>query len=421
MIRQRLDLLIAMTFFFLFTMPEISSGMVNNYLSIVLQETLNPALQQSEIPICVEHQQFFAANRLFKRLIYLHPITNHTILLHTRYAWTQGKCATAEELLQSAIAMDPYWGSVVAASIWIVNKEKVPVELQDDLSQYAQSRGQLADSKGDFESAIQWDEISLHLAPNKDAATQLSGIYARTGDSASILATWELFKEQLTPDDADYWWAEAQIAELQKDWLQAIAAYKQFVPMSSDQYSVLMRLGEIYAQVKDYENAADAYTKAIQERPTVMMPYLALGHLALGEGDYKTALFWYKQAEIVEPNADEPKFFQGRVYCESDYFSQAEAFFEAARIADFDDPSLYFYWALCLDKQGDAMRAVDTMKQAIDFSVEVGTQPVAWMVMLGDWLKDQGETEKAKIAYQQALAWQPESSFIQQRIQSVQK
>lgn len=421
MIRLRLNPLLVTTLFFLFAAPKIFWGMVNNYLSVVLQETLNPVLQQSEIPICAEHQQILTVNRLFKSLITLQPITDHTISLHTRYAWTQGDCTVAEELIQTTIAIDPYWGSVVAASIWVVDKEKTPVELQDDLSRYAQSRGQLADSKGDFESAIQWDEISLQLAPNKDAATQLSGIYARTGDSVSILATWELFKEQLTPDDADYWWAEAQIAELQKDWLQAIAAYKQFVPMSSDQYSVLMRLGEIYAQVKDYENAADAYTKAIQERPTVMMPYLALGHLALGEGDYKTALFWYKQAEIVEPNADEPKFFQGRAYCESDNFPQAEAFFEAARIADLDDPSLYFYWALCLDKQGDAMRAVDTMKQAIDLSIEAGTQPVAWMVMLGDWLKDQGETEKAKIAYQQALAWQPESSFIQQRVQSVQK
>ncbi len=403
-------------FFVILVIPKISLSGAHNYASLVLREALAPLLLQTQMPACQENHAISSLTKWDNSLGNYNAV-NYPIVSRLQYEWLQGNCQISQELLDALMKNDPYHGSVIAASLWMIDKEQVPLDLHVGISNYARNRGLLAYGERDFGASIRWFEAALHLASNREAATYLVGIYARSEDTGSMLATWELFKEGLTTNDADYWWAEAQIAELQKNWAQAIVAYQQFVRISGADYSVFMRLGEIHAQIGNVENAKAFYLRAIEERPNVMMPYLAVGHLAFGQVDYDQALVWYKQAELIEPYADEPKFFQARAYCELGSFSQAESYFDSAQIADPSDTALFFYWALCIEKQNDLPRASEVLQKAILLRVELGGAPVAWMILLGDWLNDQAKIEDALDAYHQALQWQPNSEFIKKRIQ----
>jgi Flp pilus assembly protein TadD len=65
------------------------------------------------------------------------------------------------------------------------------------------------------------------------------------------------------------------------------------------------------------------------------------------------------------------------------------------------------------DKQG----ALATLARAIELH---GQDPWEWAVLLGDWHLELGDWEEAVSSYQQAQAWNPGETSIQQRIEKAQ-
>jgi tetratricopeptide (TPR) repeat protein len=75
-----------------------------------------------------------------------------------------------------------------------------------------------------------------------------------------------------------------------------------------------MRQGDVYAWLKEWAQAEEAFKKAVEARPNLLWPYLNVGHMRRNIKDYEGALVWYHKAEELAPDKLAPKYHIGYVY-----------------------------------------------------------------------------------------------------------
>ena len=66
--------------------------------------------------------------------------------------------------------------------------------------------------------------VPFHV-PTKNTAEFLINLYKKTNQVEKIPTAWQHLVSSLPKDNPDYWWAEAQLAELDQDWSSAAGYY----------------------------------------------------------------------------------------------------------------------------------------------------------------------------------------------------
>jgi tetratricopeptide (TPR) repeat protein len=342
---------------------------------------------------------------------------------HSGRAWTQqgralwlaGRCDEAAGAWQTAVAVSP-----LDTAAWLLYLQPHPqLEPRPDpaiagaVAEYAVFRGDRCLAVEEWEHSLEWYELAFSLAPARTTAADLENVYLHLGLGQEAISRWEELVTALPESDPEHWWAVGRSAELKEYWVEAAQAYGQGVLVAEETYSYLMRQGDAYRQLQDYEAAEAAYWQAAEARPDLPWPYLSLGNTLRAREDYHGALNCYSQAELLGPAREEPKYSIGRAHCLLEDYALAQLYLRQALLIEPQHAGSAYWLAKCLRWMGEWDDAVDWLRSAIEWHEG---QHWTWVEELGDWLAQAGDSEGALSAYRQALDWHPGDEDLQEKI-----
>jgi len=230
----------------------------------------------------------------------------------------QGQLACLEGNLQEAQAA---WRQVSktsvpqpAALLLLVSSlfaqgQVIETPLAFDVGHYGFLRGLDADREDDVSKAADWYRFSLTYAPVVNTANYLARLYRSQGGVEQVKAFW-LGLTQTTADDTSlYWWAKAEAAEAEQEWLAAGDYYNQSAQRgdTAEAYRAFVEAGMMWYRAEAYEQAQTAFQEALLLEVNYetmdldeVAPYLWLGKTAFAEEHYEKALDYYAQALMVD-------------------------------------------------------------------------------------------------------------------------
>ena len=255
-----------------------------------------------------------------------------------------------------------------------------------DISTYAAKQGRALQTQKNVDAAQSWYEFALSLHSNTSAASYLAGIYRAQKRSGEARSVWDDVIARLPSDTADYWWAVAQRAELDKDWATAAESYERAAALAepSQAYTLYLTAGDRWMRAKAYDKAEAAYRRALALQPNRIDAYLRLGHLARSRKAYDEALGWYRQAQEVSPTHYAPPYYTGITLREQKRYEEALRYFDIALEKEPKAAWVWYYKAITLDalnRRGDALAA---LSKAIEYHSK---PPKGWLDLQAHWQK----------------------------------
>ena len=208
-----------------------------------------------------------------------------------------------------------------------------PAQLES-LANNALSRGIDLYMQQDFEGAIKEFRRSVGLAPNSsysmDASTYMAKAYLALGDSDGAVKTYEAALKR-SPHRDDIFISLGNLHFSERRYEEAIEAYEKAVkiwPSSDNHYA----LGQAYMSAGRYSGADQEFNTVLSMEPDKPAGYYGLGLNFSKQGSYEDAILQFREAIRVDP-----KFFDG--YAEMGYaYADLGEMDEAQRIVDILEP-----------------------------------------------------------------------------------
>jgi tetratricopeptide (TPR) repeat protein len=408
-------------------LPSLLAAGANSLATRALLPEWEGVSQGLGFPRCERGLEASAAEPYLAQALRWDPGSQRTLVNQGRVDWLTGTCDAAGESWAQALLVAPTDHVAAFWTLWASGGDPrdLPDPLRADaLANYAFWTGRDARKK-DTSAMRAWLQLALDLSPDREMGARVTGLYRNNEKVAHAL--WERLAATLPEDEADHWWAIARMAELEEDPARAAWAYRQGVEVAADAYPFWMAYAATLEGLESWEEAEAAYGQALISRPDVVRPYLKLGDLRAGQGDFDGALAWYNEAQAVDETIN-PFYLAAMVHYGEGQDAQARAWLEEALALDPEHaPSLY-YMAQVLYRLGEKVQAVTFLERAVLARPRlwlwkrVWNQPPhenswKWAMQLGDWRLELEDREGALAAYEQALGWQPGEASIQERIQ----
>ncbi len=165
------------------------------------------------------------------------------------------------------------------------------------------------------------------------------------------------------------------LAQKTPDALAALNAFKQAYPASPRMSTVLLRLGQVYIQQKQYDAALKELTSidpaARLTGPELQSFYFYTGKAYRGRGDLSPALVYFQKAfETSDAHAHTPYAYQefAEIRVEADQYKEGiEAYTKAAQSVDEESLKGYFAYKVAetMFLSGDYAGAIDGFHQVL--------------------------------------------------------
>ena len=322
------------------------------------------------------------------RLVALLEIGNSRITVRTlaRVYCLEGDIGTARSMWEQAYDRAPHdpMSAFHLALISFALHNPVHTRYNYEISIYAVRRGRLLQTQKDVKAAQSWYEFALTLYPNTSAASYLAGIYRAQKRSGEARSVWDDVIARLPSDTADYWWAVAQRAELDKDWATAAESYERAAALAepSQAYTLYLTAGDRWMWAKAYDKAEAAYRRALDLQPNRIDAYLRLGHLARSRKAYDEALGWYRQAQEISPNHYALPYYMGITLREQKRYEEALRYFDIALEKEPKAAWTWYFKALTLKALARDDEAIFALERAISLYKK---PPASWSKLLREW------------------------------------
>lgn len=257
---------------------------------------------------------------------------------------------------------------------------KQAVALDSDYAWPYRSLGQISEMRGEHASAIEYYEQALNYYP-EDAAEERSLSWIGLGN----------------------------IYRVQGHYPQAIDAYRQAIELYPDYPQPYHHLGLISARQGRYEPAIGLYQQAIDrfsgddERAVV---WNDLGDVYGLLGQWNDAIDAYDRAIDLDDTYALPWFNVGNVYTRTMRYNQAIRAYRQSIELDETHAWAYHNLGLVFQHLGEFDEAVTLFKQAIEHHRDEQHEAVSWN-SLGDVHQTQKAYKDAEKAYQRAIDLYP--------------
>ena len=235
-----------------------------------------------------------------------------------------------------------------------------------------------------YPEAIKYFKRAIDIAPRADSNTYgllpawyfwLGRAYSANGQHKEAIAYLKKAVAIAPEQIPDNWWPKWKGRTLQptkascyfwlgyayyndKQFQEAINAFKRSINLSSsapDPYTVL---AASYIQLKKYDKAITATKRAIQIKPN-SFAYITMGNAYCAKKQFNEAIAAYKKAVEIDPNYSAAFRKLGlTLSVKKDYNGAARAFKKAAELS----PSILSYWtdlAITYYRMGQYYKALD--------------------------------------------------------------
>ena len=116
-----------------------------------------------------------------------------------------------------------------------------------------------------------------------------------------LLALQPIVSDAKMSDDAYKMFQNANALEKQNKYLEAVDQLKSALELSPDEAILYIKLGGMYSEIGDWNNALVAYKKAIKLKPNDAVVYISIGNILQQQNDYDNAFMAYSQALTIFP------------------------------------------------------------------------------------------------------------------------
>ncbi|MBN2002171.1 MAG: tetratricopeptide repeat protein [Anaerolineae bacterium] len=342
----------------------------------------------------------------------LHADSTITSSNLARIFWMEGRCTEAVTVWRGILAKDNENPGATLGLLWATDDVTFTHPVR--IAEFAYQKGK---KSGSPDLALWWYERSLAINPNREATEAAVRYYVAVGDTDSAVAAWRTLAGSLSRNDADYWWAVGQAAELQEDWEASAQAYERGSQITTiTPYDYWMRAGWSWEKLKKWEKAEFYYKSALEIRKDLINPYIRLGDVYRYQGLYDQAFAWYFEAQRVDPTSHDPLYRLGHLFLQQHDLTQAQAYLDQALAIKPDNPWIVYDLAQIQYQNGYVEEAIALFNQAIALQA---APPWRWGLELGDWYLDAGQKESALSAYRQAREWGALESDVEERLQRI--
>ncbi|HEY4162212.1 MAG TPA: tetratricopeptide repeat protein [Dongiaceae bacterium] len=315
-----------------------------------------------------------AAAKRLAGLISDDRITSHIVEIYLDLLHRQGDNKTAEDVLQKFRALSPEVSGAMADVLEQNLKQPAPKQPLVDTPEKGVAEvmfdiGGLLRSDKLNGQAVLFSRLALYLNPDLGIAKLLVGNLMQ--DSGHLDAAIDAYKS--IPTSSPYRWsAQLAIADCLRDSDQTDAALKQLqdlVTTNPSRSDAAISLGDLLRREKRFDEAATAYTTAIQRIST--------------PGPEDWAVF----------------YFRGTAYERANHWDKAEPDFQQALKLSPDQPYVLNYLAYTwVDKREHLDQALKMLEKAVDERPEEGfiVDSLGWAYyQLGNYDKAVGYLERA--------------------------
>jgi tetratricopeptide (TPR) repeat protein len=401
----------------IFTLPRLLVVGANNLAAREIKiewRVIDPA---GGSPYCKSLIKTSSAERFISFAAGLSPSEVITENNSARKAWLEGDCEKSEKIWKQVINSAHQSQSVAFWMYWLGDKNmKDRAESiigQEKLANFMAGSGTRARYADAIDTAISWYELAFDLYPSSSVGETLVNLYKQKDEIDNAKAMLGQILELKTAMTEDYWWTRGQLAELDNDLKQALEAYIEGAEIAADPFDLYIRQAKVLERLDDWDGAEDAYRKALGVRPDHILGYIGIGNIERREGNFDEALAWYQKANYLDPQNFFPIYMIGELFFERGEILKAKRFFEDTLVKNpHHDISLY-HLALIFNLSDEKIMATETLEQAIEAS---NLNRWQWLILLGDWYREDGENSAALSAYQRAVQLNPDDQTILDRI-----
>ncbi|WP_143308876.1 tetratricopeptide repeat protein [Chitinophaga vietnamensis] len=185
--------------------------------------------------------------------------------------------------------------------------------------------------------------------------------YATADSVASVLAQ--------TADARDKaFYLKARIAEDHKDTVTAIQHLTSAIHAAgaTPEYEALMELGDLLHSRKAPQ-AISYYVQAWQLDSTNAEPMFSIGVFQQELGNKPAAIAAFKKAVVADPGYEAAYLAMGHLYLDDQNWKEALTWYNLAAKSAPTDAWAYYYRALCHEKSGNKISAVEDYSKASSF------------------------------------------------------
>lgn len=210
-----------------------------------------------------------------------------------------------------------------------------------------------------------------------------------------------------TADDLEAWSLLGRVRLLQADWLGTVEAWR-----AAGDVLALESLGAQAFDEGDYPRAYLAYQSVIALQPDNNQAYHMLGQVLLRQKQFAEAADSFGTAAEIRPLRGS-QMAQAKAARDAGHWPEAIKLYETILTDSSDYGPAYFELAWTYQLAGDTARAVTALERGWPLLPEYTERHYTWAGRIYDMA---GLFDKARAMYQQALALNPDSPFLQRRL-----
>lgn len=248
------------------------------------------------------------------------------------------------------------------------------------------------------EATIYYNKVSGTKAANTAFLKRYAYASLKSGDTKKAV---ELYKSltKKAPKDPESFKILYEITVKEGDKKTAVGYLKSYTTLNTRDASSLQKLGDLYYDLKQEQNALDAYRNVLKVNPKAKgfyKTYLALVS-KYGTSTEKTVAL---NGAIAAGEADAEAYFQlGKTYLSAKNYSKALRYFEKASQLDPKNIDALKAVALCQEKSKNFAAAILTYEQV----VALDAKAVSELKSLGNLYKKQKKHSNAVSTFKKYL------------------
>lgn len=184
---------------------------------------------------------------------------------------------------------------------------------------------------------------------------------------------------------------------------EAIVKYKEAIKLEPENYRYLFAVGKCYYQMKDMDNAVQAFDETIAKQPDFTPPYSLNAKIFLGKQDYDRAISYYEDAYKYEKSTEKKvqyKVLISQMLMKQGKTDKALPHLQDAKAIDPNNLDVLYMEAKIQNEKGNYQAAKQSMITATDQLKDQPPGKIAkFYYELGVSYNKLGDYENAKKAW----------------------